>query len=608
MRSFKKIFQIMGYLFRPHWKLFCVYLLVLIVFSILDVFRIALIYPIINYGLNISTASTFMDGILQLVFRQTINPFVASALLLVVVSIIMIGVELVVAYLGSKTYAIVRDRTDRVVFASIKNQPYDYFARHKQGDLLYVGQTAVNLTGDAIGYCIYLIQYILLCLFYLFYIFMLSPKLGIGVIVLGSIYIFLIKNHLYTRIYGHGVVLNTAAMEKSVVYNEFISGIKTILINDSVAFWAEKYSTAIQKILKSYTRVNVLSQIPNILNNFLIFMIISLGAIGLYYYTAGDFLPYVGIFGTCMFAIYRLVPCLSSVQTLMGKMYQSVPALEAVYSVLQERNDNVPEIDTLKKPFEFHTSVCFRNVSFRYRGSQNDTIRNLSFEIKKNTTVAIVGNSGAGKTTVANLLALLYQPTAGEILVDGTNLNEFNHSDYLQSLGYIGQETFVYHDTIKENVRFGFKCTDEEIIEAAQLANAHEFIMETSAGYDTIIGDQGMKLSGGQRQRVAIARVILRKPEILLLDEATSSLDNISEQRVMESIDRISEHMTVIIIAHRLSTVQNADVIHVLKDGSICESGRHKELLEKEGEYSNLYMNQNKEGNVETVRDSDKIT
>jgi ABC-type multidrug transport system fused ATPase/permease subunit len=172
------------------------------------------------------------------------------------------------------------------------------------------------------------------------------------------------------------------------------------------------------------------------------------------------------------------------------------------------------------------------------------------------------------------------------------DINEFDTTSYLRSLGYIGQETFIYNDSIRENIRFGLDCTDEEIIAAAQRADAHDFIMRTDHGYDTIIGDQGMKLSGGQRQRVAIARIILRNPEILLLDEATSSLDNISEKRIIESVKRLSANMTVITIAHRLSTIQDAHVIHVLKAGRIVESGSHEELLEQKGEYYRLYLGQ----------------
>ncbi|MBR6447188.1 MAG: ATP-binding cassette domain-containing protein, partial [Methanomicrobium sp.] len=189
-------------------------------------------------------------------------------------------------------------------------------------------------------------------------------------------------------------------------------------------------------------------------------------------------------------------------------------------------------------------------------------------------------------------LALLYKPTSGTISVDGTDLQEIDPADYLRALGYIGQETFVYHDTIKENIKFGLDVSDDDVIRAAKLADADGFIMETPDGYDTIIGDQGIKLSGGQRQRVAIARIILRKPQILLLDEATSSLDNISEKKIMESIEKLSENMTVITIAHRLSTIQNADVIYVMKHGEIAEFGSHDELMAKKGVYYSLYLSQ----------------
>ena len=383
-------------------------------------------------------------------------------------------------------------------------------------------------------------------------------------------------------------------MEKSVVYQEFISGIKTIFITGSIGFWRKKYEIAVDKLKKAYTNVNALSKIPSIANDFIMFSIIALGAVLLYVFTGGDFIRYIGIFGTFMLALYRLVPSVSYAQSNLSYVVQYLPALELVYETLTEEPEEEPEEEgrTGTVKFSFAEAINFRNVSFRYAGSGKETLRGITLDIPKNSRVAIVGSSGSGKTTTANLLALLYRPTSGGIFIDGVNLNDIDPSDYLKSLGYIGQETFVYHETIKENIRFGLDCTDDEIIEAAKLADAHEFIMAASEGYNTIIGDQGLKLSGGQRQRIAIARIILRKPEILLLDEATSSLDNISEQRIMESVEKLSENMTVITIAHRLSTILNSDKICVLKRGVLVEMGSHRELMEMKGEYWRLYMGQ----------------
>lgn len=599
MADFKYSFQMLYYFFKSHKKLLGIYLMSLIIFSALDVFRVALIYPIINYGLDVNGNLSIFDTLFQFILPANINPFVASGIFLAIITIIMAFFEIIVAYLGSITFSRVRDTTDRSVFNAIKNQPYEYFARHKQGDLLYIGQVAVNQTGNAVNNFVLFLQSLMLCLFYLSFIFILSFEISVIVLILGIIFVYLIKETIFTRIYNHGSVLNSAAKTKSVVYNEFISGIKSIFITDSVEFWSNKYDVAVKKLLGSYTRVQVLKRIPGIINNFIIFMIISLGAVGLYYFTDGDFIPYIAIFGTFLLALYRMIPALNSCQTQYGAIMQNLPAIEAVYSVLKDETDeyerNIDINNITKNAFQFQKLITFKNVDFKYSEGLEYTIKNLSFDIQKNTKVAIVGNSGAGKTTIANLLALLYKPTSGEILIDGTNLNEFDHSDYLKKLGYLGQETFVYHDTIKENIRFGLDCNDDDdIIEAAKLADAHDFILATTDGYDTIIGDQGMKLSGGQRQRVAIARIMLRKPEILLLDEATSALDNRSEQRVMEAVDRISKNMTVITIAHRLSTVQNADVIYVMKEGQICESGSHDELIKRYGEYYNLYTKQRK--------------
>ena len=600
MADFKNPFQMLYYFFKPHKKLLVVYLMSLILFSALDVFRVALIYPIINYGLDVNGNPSIFDAIFQLDILGNINPFVISGIILAIVTIIMVFFETIVSYLGGLTYATVRDTTDRLVFTTIKNQPYEYFGRHKQGDLLYIGQVAVNQTGTAVNNFISFLQNLLLCLFYLSFIFILSFEISVIVLIFGIIFVFIIKRIVFTRIYKHGSVLNAAAKEKSVIYNEFISGIKTIFITDSVDVWSKKYLLAVNDLLNSYIRVQILKRTPGIINNFILFMMISLGAVGLYYFTDGDFIPYIGIFGTFLLALYRMIPALNGCQNQYGTIMQHLPAIEAVYGVLKDEKNkyekNIDKYNFHNKDFMFQKFIAFKNVTFRYSEGLKNTIEDLSFDIQKNTKVAIVGNSGAGKTTIANLLALLYNPTSGEICIDGTNLNKYRRSDYLNNLGYLGQETFIYHDSIKENIRFGLDCSDEEIIEAAKLADAHEFILATTDGYDTIIGDQGIKLSGGQRQRVAIARIMLRKPEILLLDEATSALDNLSEKRVMEAVDRISKNMTVIIIAHRLSSVQNADVIYVMKDGQICESGSHEELIMSCGEYHHLYVSQRNGG------------
>ncbi len=592
--------KIMRYLFSPFKKIIALYLIAVIALSFLEVFRISLVYPIINYGLGVENQPKLLDAFYGYLLPSSVDPFLASASMLLITTFLIAGFYSVVAYGGAYLFATVRDSLDRQVFDTIQSRPYSYFASKKQGDLLYLGQGAVNESGQAINQFVELMRNLLLSLLYLLFLLYLSFWLTVGVMVLGAVYAFIVKKQLFSRVYRNSGELTRSSMEKSVVYQEFISGIKTMFITGSVGVWKKKYESAVKKLLKAYINVFALNKIPSIANDFIMFSIIALGGILLYFFTGGNFIPYIGIFGTFMLALYRLVPSLTAAQRNLSGLVQYLPALELVYAILHENDVNKSLCSDKseksgKTQLSFDEKIEFRDVSFSYDSSQEDTIQNLTLEINKNTKVAIVGSSGSGKTTTANLLALLYRPTSGGIFVDGVNLNDIDSADYLRSLGYIGQETFVYHDTIKENIRFGLDCTDEEIIDAAKLADAHEFILETADGYDTIIGDQGIKLSGGQRQRVAIARIVLRKPEILLLDEATSSLDNISEQRIMESVEKLSENMTVITIAHRLSTIQGANLICVLKDGMLVESGSHDALMNLNGEYRKLYLGQRDE-------------
>ncbi|MBP2134572.1 ABC-type multidrug transport system fused ATPase/permease subunit [Methanomicrobium sp. W14] len=589
--------KIMNYLFSPFKKMLLIYLLGVILLSFLEVFRISLVYPIINYGLGVENQPKLLDAFYDYLLPSSVNPFIAAAFLLLITTVVIAVIYSVVVYGGSYLFSTVRDSLDRRVFERIQSRPYSYFAGKKQGDLLYIGQGAVMDSSQAINQFVEFIRNSLMAFLYLLLLFYLSFWLTIGVIILGIFYALVVKKYLFSRVYRNSNVLNESLKDKSVVYQEFISGIKTILITGSLKSWHKKYDSAIKRLKKAYTNVYALGKIPLIANDFIMFSIIALGGIFLYLYTGGNFISYIGIFGTFMLGLYRLVPSLSYAQTNMSLLVQYLPALEMLYNILTEESfeDSVDFHEKSdKKRFSFENTIEFRDISFRFKDNMSDTICNLSLDIQKNTKIAIVGSSGSGKTTTANLLALLYKPSSGGIFIDGVNLNEINTSDYLRNLGYIGQETFVYHDTVKENIKFGLECSDEEIVNAAKLADAHEFIMNTKDGYDTVIGDQGIKLSGGQRQRIAIARIILRKPQILLLDEATSSLDNLSEQKIMESVEKLSKNMTVIIIAHRLSTVQNADSIYVLKGGKLVEKGTHLELLEQNGEYRRLYLGQKK--------------
>ncbi len=240
---------------------------------------------------------------------------------------------------------------------------------------------------------------------------------------------------------------------------------------------------------------------------------------------------------------------------------------------------------------DFNHSIEYRNVSFAYiKGDLGWVLKDFNLKIEKGKTIALVGQSGSGKTTIADLLPRFYDLELGEILLDGENIKDYRLADLRRMMGIVTQESILFNDTVFNNIAFGMEnATEEEVISAARIANAHDFIMQMPAGYQTNIGDRGGKMSGGQRQRLSIARAVLKNPPVLILDEATSALDTESERLVQDAITRLMENRTALVIAHRLSTIQHADEIIVLKKGEIIERGRHNELLAKNGEYRKLY-------------------
>lgn len=297
--------------------------------------------------------------------------------------------------------------------------------------------------------------------------------------------------------------------------------------------------------------------------------------------TAGDLVAFI---------IYALNISRSISQT--SRLYTAVNtaagASERIFELLEE----TPEIENDPNAVELESvrgEVSVEDLWFSYEG-ENDVLKGISFKADAGKTVALVGPSGAGKTTLLNLIPRFYDPQKGEIRIDGKNIQEVKFKSLRKYISIVPQEVHLFGTSIRENIIYGkLDATKEEIIQAAKDANAHDFILQTDQGYDSLVGEKGVKLSGGQRQRLAIARAILKDPAILLLDEATSSLDSESEAQVQEALNRLMENRTTFVIAHRLSTVQHADKILVMDEGKIVEEGTHLELIEQNGLYSHLY-------------------
>jgi len=290
-----------------------------------------------------------------------------------------------------------------------------------------------------------------------------------------------------------------------------------------------------------------------------------------------------------IYVLSRIIPVIKTLNQARGVIVSRWPYAETVHDLL--RLDNKPVIKDGYKPYVgLARSIQFDRVSFSYDGEQKRTLVEANFSIAKGVTTAIVGRSGAGKSTIINLLLRFYDPQEGAIFIDGVPLQDFTLRSYLERIGLVSQDTFIFNDTVANNIGFGAveKPSYEKIMEAAQRAGAHEFIVELAKGYETILGERGVRLSGGQRQRISIARAILKDPEILIFDEATSSLDARAESLIHNAIANLGRNRTVLIIAHRLSTLKRADQIIVLKAGRVAECGGQRQLLEKKGEYYDL--------------------
>jgi ABC-type multidrug transport system fused ATPase/permease subunit len=294
-----------------------------------------------------------------------------------------------------------------------------------------------------------------------------------------------------------------------------------------------------------------------------------------------------------LFSVFAVMSPIATVTNCVTQFQKGIVAAERIFGILEQ----TPTVKSGSKKYEqFEDCIEFKNVSFKY--DEKYVLNNINLKIKRGQQIAFVGRSGSGKSTMLDLIVRFYDPNEGEILIDGVNLKELDIKSYRSLFGIVSQENILFNDTVRNNIAFGYKnFTVEDLEIAAKTSNSYKFINEMPERFDTFLGDRGVNISGGERQRIAISRALLRKPQILIFDEATSALDAESEKIVQNAINNSLENKTAIIVAHRLSTIVNCDLLVVFENGRIVEQGTHFELLEMNGYYANLYNLQFKNTN-----------
>jgi subfamily B ATP-binding cassette protein MsbA len=370
------------------------------------------------------------------------------------------------------------------------------------------------------------------------------------------------------------------------VMEESLSGVKAVKSYNAFDYISEKFRTINAEISNLLLSMARKQQLASPMSEFLGITAISIVLIfGGSLVTNGSmsaagFVGYIAAFS-------QLTRPLRAFIDQFANINQGIAAGERIFSIIDARSEVEDKVGAVALE-EFRHNIEFRGVDFSYDG-QRRVLNNISFEVRRGETVALVGPSGGGKSTLSELIPRFYDPLKGEVLIDGKPLQEYTQASVREHMGIVSQDTILFNDSIRNNIAMGRQdATDEQIIAAAKVANAHDFIMQTEAGYDTNIGDRGMKLSGGQRQRLSIARAVLKNPEILILDEATSALDTESEKLVQEALTSLLKGRTSVVIAHRLSTIHNADRIIVIDQGRIAEQGSHAELMALNGIYAKL--------------------
>lgn len=592
MKKYSRIFQYLK-AYKGKIALYFLFILLSIIFSIVSIGMLMPFLQLIFTGeAGVKTSNN--------IIIQSVNDFLGSSLkqrgkvntlgFICILMMIFIVLKNLFLYLS---YYILNPLKNKVVnqlreelYDKVLRLPIGFFTEKRKGDLMSrmandVGEVEGSVVGTLEGW----IRDPLTIIITLVVLFLISIKLTLFILILIPV-LGLVIGRVTKSLKRHSEEVAKKNGEAFSIIDETLGGLRVIKAFNIEKLLRNKFYSTNEELLQAKNNVSykrdLASPLSEVLGVLLFTLVLYFGGrlvLRGELLEASAFLGFLGIF-------YNIINPAKALSTSFSNMRKGAAAIGRIEEILNTPV-TVDDNPSGKKLAAFSEKIEFKNVSFAYA----DTIilDNISLTIKKGQTIALVGSSGAGKSTLADLVPRFHDVTSGEVLIDGVNIKDYSLQSIRSQMSIVTQEPILFNDTIANNIALGFEgATEEQIIEAARIANAHDFITKKEGGYKSNIGDRGTKLSGGERQRLTIARAVLKNPPILILDEATSSLDTESERLVQDAINNMMQNRTSIVIAHRLSTIRHADEIIVLQKGRIVERGNHESLLAQNGFYRKL--------------------